>query len=108
MKIGSNNRSCCITKLVKIIVIAVLFPNAVTGIWDFTRPTNNPAQAALGGAFLGAAGALTINWLKNRGNRGHYGKRDLTGNVRLFSLFVSHYLIFSMIISYIFIPLYSI
>ena len=76
MKIGKSNGSCYIGKLVTVIVIAVVFPNTVTGIWDFTRPTNNAAQAALGGIFLGAAVGLSLNYFKR--NR---GRRDTTRNV---------------------------
>jgi hypothetical protein len=88
MKIGKNNGSCCITKLVTIIMIAVICPNTVSGIWDFTRPTNNAAQAALGGIFLGAAAGLSLNYFKGR-----RGRRDITGNVRLFRLCIRLYLI---------------
>lgn len=73
MKIGKHNGSCYITKLVTVIVLAVLFPNTVTGIWEFSRPTNNPLQAAVGGLVLGAAGVLALNYAKGR-----RGRRDIT------------------------------
>ena len=61
-----------IFKLVVPITICLFTIQAVAGLfWDFTRPTNNAGQAAAGGAFLGAAGLLTLCWVKDncRGKR---------------------------------------
>ena len=61
-----------IFKLVVPITICLCTIQAVAGLfWDFTRPTNNAGQAAAGGAFLGAAGLLTLCWVKDncRGKR---------------------------------------
>ena len=79
MKIGKTKGSCFITKLVTATVLTILFPNTVTGIWDFTKPTNNPLQAAVGGLALGAAGALALDYFKR--NR---GKRETRESVRLY------------------------
>ena len=57
--------------------IFIVVPNSVSGLfWDFTRPTDNAGQAALGGAFLGASGALTVCWLKGNCGSRNRGKRD--------------------------------
>lgn len=52
--------------------VTIVVPNSVSGLfWDFTNPTTNTGQAAAGGAFLGAAGVLSLCWLKGncRGKR---------------------------------------
>ena len=61
-----------VSNLVVPISICLFTIQAVAGLfWDFTRPTNNAGQAAAGGAFLGAAGLLTLCWVKDncRGKR---------------------------------------
>ena len=63
------------------IVICLIVTQSVYGLfWDFSRPTNNAGQAAAGGAFLGAAGILTLCWVKDncRGKR----ETDAANNVR--------------------------
>ena len=49
-------------KLLATAVLIMATSNSVSGIfWDFSRPTDNPTQAAAGGAFLGAAGILSLD-----------------------------------------------
>ena len=71
MKIGINKRRPNgITKIVVPLVLVLIAPENVSGIWDFSRPTNNPLQAAVGGIALGAAGGLALSYFKrNRGKR---------------------------------------
>ena len=59
-----------------LVLLSIVGPQIVLGLfWDFTNPTSNSGQAAVGGAFLGAAGVLSLCWLKgNCGSR--RGKRD--------------------------------
>ena len=79
MKISINKRHSLVSKIVIVVVFALIAPENVCGIWDFSRPTNNPLQAAVGGLALGAAGALAVNYFK----RGR-GKRDADFGVRNF------------------------
>ena len=65
-----------------LVAILMVVPNIVSGLfWDFSQPTNNNAQAAAGGAFLGAAGILTLCWIKDTCNR--RGKRDTDGTTNV-------------------------
>ena len=94
MKLGANSKCSVIQKFVTLMVIVVVTPGSANPIWDFTKPTNNVAQAAVGGLALGAAGALALSYLKGSGgrsrSRGHYGgnygwgrrKRDANQIVR--------------------------
>ena len=94
MKLGSHGKRNVIGKFVALVVIGVVVPGSANPIWDFTKPTNNVAQAAVGGLALGAAGALALSYLKGSGgrsrSRGHYGgnygwgrrKRDTNQIVR--------------------------
>ena len=94
MKLGAQSKCSIIGKFVTLMVIGVVVPGSANPIWDFTKPTNNVAQAAVGGLALGAAGALALSYLKGSGgrsrSRGHYGgnygwgrrKRDANQIVR--------------------------
>ena len=94
MKLGAHSKCSVIGKFVTLMVIGVVVPGSANPIWDFTKPTNNVAQAAVGGLALGAAGALALSYLKGSGgrsrSRGHYGgnygwgrrKRDANQIVR--------------------------
>merc|ERR1712080_428265 len=77
MKLGAHSKCSVIGKFVTLMVIGVVVPGSANPIWDFTKPTNNVAQAAVGGLALGAAGALALSYLKGSGgrsrSRGHYG-----------------------------------
>ena len=52
--------------IIFVLILAFIVPENVKCIWDFSRPTNNPLQAALGGIALGAAGGLALNYFKRR------------------------------------------
>ena len=79
MKINLNNRrSNVITKIFFALVLILLSTENVSGIWDFSRPTNNPLQAAVGGIALGAAGGLALSYFKRR-----RGRRDAEVGVRI-------------------------
>ena len=112
MKLGTHSKCSVIGKFVTLMVIGVLVPGSANPIWDFTKPTNNVAQAAVGGLALGAAGALALSYLKGSGgrsrSRGHYGgnygwgrkKRDTNQIVRYLNsitifILLSEYYIFS-------------
>ena len=64
--------------------ICIFIVQSVSGLfWDFSRPTNNAGQAAAGGAFLGAAGLLTLCWVKDncRGKRETDPSNNVSGNI---------------------------
>ena len=93
MKLGAHSKCSIIGKFVALMVIGVVVPGSANPIWDFTKPTDNVAQAAVGGLALGAAGALALSLLGSGGrsrSRGHYGgnygwgrkKRDANQIVR--------------------------
>ena len=94
MKLGTHSKCSVVGTFVTLMVIGVIVPGSADPIWDFTQPTNNVAQAAVGGLALGAAGALALSYLKGSGgrsrSRGHYGgnygwgrrKRDANQIVR--------------------------
>ena len=86
MKISCTKKHSIVSKVVVVVVFVLIAPENVCGIWDFSRPTNNPLQAAVGGLALGAAGALAVNYFK----RGR-GKRDADIEVRNFVLHILHY-----------------
>ena len=59
-----------------LVFLSIVGPRIVLGLfWDFSSPTSNSGQAAVGGAFLGAAGLLSFCWIKG-GCGGNRGKRD--------------------------------
>ena len=78
MKITLNNRRSNVTKIFFALVLILLSTENVSGIWDFSRPTNNPLQAAVGGIALGAAGGLALSYFKRR-----RGRRDAEVGVRI-------------------------
>ena len=105
MKLGAHSKCSIIGKFVALMVIGVVVPGSANPIWDFTKPTDNVAQAAVGGLALGAAGALALSLLGSGGrsrSRGHYGgnygwgrrKRDANQIVRYLNLITTfiHYI----------------
>lgn len=96
-------------KLVVLIAICLFTVQAVAGLfWDFTRPTNNAGQAAAGGAFLGAAGLLTLCWVKDncRGKREADYSKNVIKNAYIHLHIFSYYFIRNRFHTYFFIIIF--